>query len=437
MNPTTSGTARFFKTLQDLLGGAFGDLLFAGHRTQNPLVVRLNDQPCRYLRVRLPGQGCLHLETVRVFDNTPAQPVNIAPGARVSASSTYAGGEAMLNVRQLVEPDNVQIGIHTDVGPDQWVSLEFDGVHSISEIQVFNRDDMWASRAWGMVVEASIDGLVWQELYNHGTRQNQLAQCLLAAIDHPALTSHERQMALECVAIVRLLFAGQQDACVARIDQLHWQDAAQIRRHLTSSILAGQQLVLNSHGIVRPFGYWDAEEKKRYLLQVDELIKDLQRLTPRVCLGFGFVLAHVREGDLIPHDDDLDVLVAFDRRECPTLTEGLRRLEAHLAACGYIVSGEMFSHRWVMKPAWDWAFPYVDVFVGLVEDERVSWHPSARHLLEANDVFPPVSVEQFGIECPIPRNPLKYLERTYGEHWRKPDPGFGHPWDEALYADIA
>ena len=125
MNETTGGlAAHFFKALHDLLGGAFGDLLFAGHRTQNPLVVQLDGLPCRFLKLRLPGQCCLHLETVMVYDDTPSRRVNIAPHARVSASSTYPGGESLLHKRQLVDPDNAGIGIHTDVGQAQWVSLE-------------------------------------------------------------------------------------------------------------------------------------------------------------------------------------------------------------------------------------------------------------------------------------------------------------------------
>jgi hypothetical protein len=441
MNETTGGlAAHFFKALHDLLGGAFGDLLFAGHRTQNPLVVQLDGLPCRFLKLRLPGQCCLHLETVMVYDDTPSRRVNIAPHARVSASSTYPGGESLLHKRQLVDPDNAGIGIHTDVGQAQWVSLEFDVAHRIAEVHVYNRDDMWASRAWGLVIELSLDGQIWQEIYNHGARQMQLIQCLHAAVDHPGHNAHDRRTALECVEIVRMLFAGQQDACVARLEQMQWQDAVaatEIRRQITSAVLAGCQLVWNSHGVVRPFRYWSVDEKTAYLQQVKELVEDLRRLSTSVCLGFGFVLAHVRDGDLIPHDDDLDVLIAFDRRECPSISQGLRLLRAHLAECGYEVSGDLFSHRWVMKPGWNWAFPYVDVFVGLVEDGRVSWYPSARGLLETQDVFPPLVVQQFGIECLIPRNPLKYLALTYGEHWRRPDPGFGHPWDEAGYSDIA
>jgi hypothetical protein len=441
MNQAASGLAAYYQALHDLLNGPFQDLLFRGHRTQSPLVVRLDDQPCRTLRLRLPGRGCLHLETVMVYSNTPSQLVNIAPNARVSASTIYPGGDALLQQRKLVDPDNILIGVHTDGGEQQWVSLEFEATHSIAQVHVYNRDDMWASRAWGLIIETSIDdGLTWQEIYNHGARQKLLVQCLQAVVGHPGSTAHDRHIANECTEIVRMLLAGERDAGVARLDPLLVQDARaamQIRDQITSAMLADGQLVWNSHGIVRPFRDWTLGEKKAYLGQVKELIADLRPLSPHVCLGFGFVLAYVRDGDLIPHDDDLDVLIAFDRQECPTLSHGLRLLEAHLAGRGYIVSGDMFSHRWIRKPSWNWAFPHVDLFMGLVEGSRVSWYPSARGLFDMGDVFAPLSVDQFGVECPIPCNPTKYLALTYGPQWRKPDAGFGHLWDEAAYADIA
>lgn len=440
MNANDGDLQVFFQTLQDLLRGSFRDLLFGGHRTQSPLIIRLEGLRGNCIELRLPGEGCLHLETVLVFADVAGQPVNVAPHARVSSSSTYEGGEALLSERTLVDPENTAVGIHTDVGHDQWVRLEFNAEQSISEIHVYNRDDVWASRAWGLVASVSLDGISWHEVYNHGVRQAQLLQCLYAAAGVPGSSGRDRWVMRECIEVVQLLFAGRQVDCVERIERLQWQDAegaAEIRQQVTKAILDLQQQVWNAHGIAKPFKYWSFDEKAAYLAQVKELVDDLQRLSENVCLGFGFVLAHVRDGDFIPHDDDVDVLIAFDRTKVLSIGAGLQQLESHLAASGYLVSGSGFSHRWVMKANWDWSHPYVDVFVGLIESGRVSWFPSERNLLEMQDVFPSLRVNQFGVECPIPRNPLRYLELTYGSGWRNPDPEFGHPWDQSAYADIA
>ena len=210
-----------------------------------------------------------------------------------------------------------------------------------------------------------------------------------------------------------------------------WRSA--IRQGFNQHWLGHWQRWWSGHGVTRPFRYWSADEARTYLERALELLADLRTLSPDVCFGFGFVLAHVRDGQLIPHDDDLDLIIGFDHASTPTLSLGLAQVETHLRALGYQVQGDHFSHRWVFKPGWN----AVDVFVGLREADGISWFPSARKNLAADDVFPPIEVDLLGQRCPVPRNPIRYLDRTYGPRWREPDADFRHPWDRGQFADIA
>ena len=78
----------------------------------------------------------------------------------------------------------------------------------------------------------------------------------------------------------------------------------------------------------------------------------------------------------------------------------------------------------------------VDVFVGIFEDDSISWYPGTRGGLTRAIVFPPRSADLLGVPCWIPAQPEAYLERLYGEGWRVPDPYFRHVWDISAYADI-
>ena len=78
----------------------------------------------------------------------------------------------------------------------------------------------------------------------------------------------------------------------------------------------------------------------------------------------------------------------------------------------------------------------MDVFVSLKEGDRVSWFPQKRGSLVVSDVFPPIRASMLGVECLVPRNPLKYLESVYGPNWRKPDPNFSHNWRTREYDEI-
>ena len=442
MTSGSIGLARYLQTLSELLKGSFSDLLFAGHKTENPLLIRSIGVTCGYVRMRLPGLGCLHLESVRVFCDSGDQYKNIAVNALLKCSSVYPGAESLLEARLLINPHNSAIGVHTDTGPNEWVCLQLDQAYVVKEIVVYNRDDRWKWRAWGLVIETSVDGIQWTELYNHGARQALLIDCLGTSCVHLGGTEQDLTAAIECTDLVRLIFANDLDECQKRMDQMLRSGAygaTEIRRKISELILSTCELDWNSHGIVRPFLYWAIEEKTEYLNQVAELVQDLLGLSPHVCLGFGIVLAYVRDGDLIPYDDDADLLIAFDSKDCSSISQGLTMLQVHLVSLGYEVSWDhfCFSHRWITKPTWNAALPQIDVFIGLREGDAVSWYPSERASLRFDDVFPADFTKFFNISCPIPRRPMPYLDGVYGPNWRIPDAKFGHPWNKADYEDIA
>jgi hypothetical protein len=95
---------------------------------------------------------------------------------------------------------------------------------------------------------------------------------------------------------------------------------------------------------------------------------------PQLCLGFESVLATGRDRALIPHDDDLDVIVGFEPDAARTLADGLRLIEEHLRPLGFEVTGPFVAQRHVRRPG----RKRVEVFVGIFEGEAISWYPGAR-----------------------------------------------------------
>ena len=197
-------------------------------------------------------------------------------------------------------------------------------------------------------------------------------------------------------------------------------------------ILPSRGLEWTVHGPQRPFRSWSEEERVDYVRDSDGVVQALRSLTPNVCFGFGSVLSVVRDRALIPHDDDLDIIVGFEAEEAATLSHALGLIEEHLRPLGYEVTGGFAAHRHVRRPG----RKRVDVFVGIFEGESISWYPGARGGLTRPIVFPPGRAELLGIPCSIPAQPELYLERLYGQGWRVPDPYFRHGWDLSAYADI-
>jgi hypothetical protein len=206
-------------------------------------------------------------------------------------------------------------------------------------------------------------------------------------------------------------------------------DRKVVANALNENLLIDKGLEWTNHGPRPTFRFWTSTQKTTYLQEALSLVEDLKKFTPHVCFGFGAILGMVRDADFIPHDDDLDLLIAMEPKNFPLAKE---KLKNYLADCGYTCHGKNYSHFGVNRGQG----PAIDVFIGFREDEHVSWFPSRRWSLQWDNVFPVKEVDFFGEAIPVPRDIETYLEATYGEDWRKPDSAWGHPWNINEYQDF-
>ena len=249
----------------------------------------------------------------------------------------------------------------------------------------------------------------------------------------PAASKVESRLDHYC----RLALAGEyNDAYVQlRADEaLTPAERKRIIGAVNDGLLFGRRLEWGNHGIKRSFRFWSEAQKKNYVGRSVELI-DLLRdeITPHVSFGFGSVLGMIRDNNFIPHDDDMDLIIALPAERGSKFATVLARIRQLLLDQNFVVpANHNISHLSTARKGW----AGTDIFVGFIDrSERVSWFPSARNGLLASDVFPTRTMQFFGSECPIPRDPLKYLEVTYGPDWRMPIPNWNHPWDRRQYND--
>lgn len=202
------------------------------------------------------------------------------------------------------------------------------------------------------------------------------------------------------------------------------------------SLLFGRDLEWGNHGMRRSFRFWSEVEKRQYLLRALQIVECLKRnFTPFVTFGFGSVLGMIRDNDFIPHDDDMDLLIAFPRDSDASFAKAKLEIQNVLLREGYWVpENNMRTHHTVAKGPW----AGTDIFIGFIDPgERISWFPSKRGGLHFSEVFPTATFELFGVACPVPAQPERYLEVTYGSDWRSPIPNWNHPWHFSEYQDLA
>lgn len=392
------------------------------------LDLQLTHDGVRRLRVEGPAEQFLHLQSIGV-DTTKGSVGR--RDAKVATSNWYKGfGDSFDSVRLLDVDHPSGTAVHTQADSPGWVELTFKKPVDLRRVRLRNIAGPNARRLRGVrVLVEGPDG--WVVAYDHLARVAQLRQALAA----PAANGASPELSV-LLPILGDTFGGFYEEARKALDALTEvsdQHRSAFRTVVTRNLLADRAMEWTVHGPQRCFRFWSDQEKVRYIQSAVEITDALASLTPHVCFGFGAALSVVRDGALIPHDDDLDIIIAFDPHEAKTLAEGLALVEQHLRPLGFTVTGNFSAHRHVRRPG----LKHVDVFVGLFEGDVVSWYPGARGALTRDMMFPSSSAPLMGVSCPLPRNPLVYLERLYGAGWRHPDPNFRHTWDRSAYADLA
>ncbi len=131
-----------------------------------------------------------------------------------------------------------------------------------------------------------------------------------------------------------------------------------------------------------------------------------------IFLVSGTLLGYMRNGNFLPHDDDLDVGI-FDGFSVDTLRSVL-----YSTGC-FSIMAKRSPHYMRLRHINGTA---IDIFTHYREQDdywhaisRTSWH---------NSPFALKKVEFLGFETYIPDPPEKYLEENYGKDWRIPKTKF-------------
>ncbi|SDR83355.1 hypothetical protein [Microlunatus soli] len=427
----------------------FPDLAFADPAGR--LAIELGSAAVRCIRVELPGNTSLRLRSVLVEADGIDDPV--AQLTRTASSALDPESANILEAGDLVRSDGAGVGVQTRKQDRPWLELSMDEPISLKRLTIVNVDDQSADAVRGLRVLVRSAAGWWETVYDGAQRERAFAGAVerhfrggpLAAMPVRLLRRWVGQRAAEPTSptsadLVRILTdiqLGDRGSAVKDLDRvdLDPESAATFRTLISDRIVKKRQQEWTVHGIQRSFRFWNEREKSDYLAFAMDVMSCLRQLNGNVCFGFGSVLAAVRDQELIPHDDDLDILIGFERDQAATLNQALRLMKKCLQDSGYVVTGPYTSFRWVFPPGRKG--PKLDVFVGLFEGESISWYPGKRGALTRQMMFPPSRRPLLGFDCPVPREPEQYLEQVYGPDWGVPDPTFRHVWDRSTYADIA
>lgn len=401
-------------------------LAFAGPEPL-PLVVPVEGVEVRAIRFSLRASP-LHLHSVS-FTGDSNDEIDVGDGD-LELSSSSVDVEPSVAWRQLFNPSGGHdFSFHTKKQAKSWAIARFREPVRASRLVVRNRRGAYARRAADLIVEISPDGQAWEILHDGKSEADSFVGAV--AIGGESAIGAAAKAASGTAALLLAYRYEEAVSALANAD-LTVAEEKEIKRAANEVVLSTRELEWTAHGVRRSFRFWGEQEKASYVALSVEVCDCLGAISEDVCLGFGSVLAIIRDRELIKHDDDLDVIIAFPEDRVRTLSAALSLVKGHLEGKGYDVRGKFLSHWHVTKGG-----KKVDVFVGVYEEGRVGWFPGARAAFRREDVFPARKIEFMGTLCPVPRCPEAYLAATYGPNWKVPIPGWKHDWDRTAYFDIA
>ncbi len=190
----------------------------------------------------------------------------------------------------------------------------------------------------------------------------------------------------------------------------------------------GRWLAVNKWGrLIRTLeGDNAADLRARMLANGSELVALLREWGLEPFVIGGSLLGAIRDGRLLPHDDDLDLTVVWQVDDAVEVIVAHRRLEDRLTHHGYTVVRHSHAHLQVTFQHDDGAIDhYVDIFATFLIGSLFSQpFPFRNRELTRADLLPVSAIIVEGFELPAPARPERWLEMAYGAGWRVPDPSF-------------
>ncbi len=179
--------------------------------------------------------------------------------------------------------------------------------------------------------------------------------------------------------------------------------------------------------IIGPHGYRVAPSQvnqHELFAELSEMMNFLKERGYPAFLNSGTLLGLHRDGQLIPHDDDLDIGVYFGDCSIDELVEENSSLLAEVEKrYSFIFKGLGAFGAVKLKSGVE-----VDIFPAWSSGDKFYVYPYMFGELDKSEVIPLSKAPYFGSELDIPKGVESILAVNYGESWKNPDPMWKFDW---------
>lgn len=388
-----------------------GFTVFKGIKSKLPLALPVKTK-ARFLKFSLQSKICLHLDKIQVFDKNGD---NIALKAPTFVSSMFKDNEKYDGQGVVNGEPKGGCGHHTKTEEKPWLVIDLKKVYEISKIVVFNRDDAFYHRALSLLITASCDLENWNKLFDNYAYK--------LSSDYKDLTYEEKCLlncsALEIEPVRKLIGKLNSEGSKPRALELLAK---------SNTLLESFNLSVGPHGLTRTFAIRTEKEKYKAYNALSNLLSIInEEFEVSAFASSGTLLGIVREGQLLGHDDDLDICYISAHEENEGILNERQKLAKFLTDNGYKVANSNVAHLWCTTPEGI----TIDIFTGWFAGTSCIMNPLPRIGVPKKAVLPLKIEECNGFGIYIPHIPVELLELNYGKNWEDPDPLWVFDWGHA------
>ncbi|MDO8144126.1 LicD family protein [Isoptericola sp. 178] len=188
----------------------------------------------------------------------------------------------------------------------------------------------------------------------------------------------------------------------------------------------GRRLAMNKWNRLGPVLEGSDGVRDRLLVNARKLADDMEAWGYPIYMVGGSLLGAMRNGGMLPHDDDIDFAFLSEARTDWDAGRISYDLQRRLADAGYTAIVLSLAQLQVTFFTENGETDhYVDIFTGYHTEDGLYNQPFALRGDLPRETLVPVSTMRIdGVDLPAPAKPEAWLEFAYGPSWRIPDPSF-------------